>query len=54
MIVVVSVHAYNIGAVKYDWKILWVVAKYVHIQNGDNFNYDIVLSVNFLLVLRIT
>ena len=29
VIVVVSVHAYNIGAVKYDWKILWVVAKYV-------------------------
>ena len=29
MIVVVSVHAYNIGAVKYDWKILYVVAKFV-------------------------
>ena len=30
MIVVVSVHAYNIGAVKYDWKILYVVAKCVY------------------------
>ena len=29
VIVVVSVHAYNIGAVKYDWKILYVVAKFV-------------------------
>ena len=30
VIVVVSVHAYNIGAVKYDWKILYVVAKCVY------------------------
>ena len=29
VIVVVSVHAYNIGAVKYNWKILYVVAKFV-------------------------
>ena len=48
VIVVVSVHAYNIGAVKYDWKILWVVAKYVHTQNGDNLDCVIFLSVNFI------
>ena len=48
VIVVVSVHAYNIGAVKYDWKILWVVAKYVDTQNGDNSNCVIFLSVNFI------
>ena len=48
MIVVVSVHAYNIGAVKYDWKILWVVAKYVHTHNGDYLNCVIFLSVNFI------
>ena len=32
VIVVVSVHAYNIGAVKYNWKILYVVAKCVHLR----------------------
>merc|ERR1719150_288737 len=32
VIIVVSVHAYNIGAVKYDWKILWVVAKILAVE----------------------
>ena len=27
MIVVVSVHAYNIGVVKYDWKVLYTVTR---------------------------
>jgi len=32
VIVVVSVHAYNIGAVQYDWKILYVVAKILAVE----------------------
>jgi len=32
VIVVVSVHAYNIGAVKYNWKILYVVAKILAVE----------------------
>merc|ERR550519_1500121 len=32
VIVVVSVHAYNIGAVKYDWKILCVVIRILAVE----------------------
>ena len=32
VIVVVSVHAYNLGVVKYDYKILCVVAKILYLE----------------------
>ena len=32
MIVVVAVHAYNLGVVKYDWKILFAVCKVLYLE----------------------
>ena len=32
MIVVVSVHAYNLGVVKYDYKILFVVCRILYLE----------------------
>lgn len=32
VIVVVSVHAYNLGVVKYDYKILWAVARILYLE----------------------